>query len=73
MEFTEFKAEVRVVLQKVLKVSLTWIQGEFLATGAESGTKFTGVDLSEGEWFDYDEKAGEEVSITGVEWEIRRA
>jgi hypothetical protein len=48
-------------------------QGEFLATGAESGTKFTGVDLSEGEWFDYDEKAGEEVSITGVKWAIRRA
>ncbi|KAF2690995.1 DUF866-domain-containing protein [Lentithecium fluviatile CBS 122367] len=47
--------------------------GEFLATGAESGTKFTGVDLSEGEWFDYDEKAGEEVSVTGVKWEIRRA
>lgn len=48
-------------------------EGEFLATGAESGTKFTAVDLSEGEWFDYDEKAGEEVSITGVQWEIRRA
>ncbi|PVH99914.1 DUF866-domain-containing protein [Periconia macrospinosa] len=47
--------------------------GEFLATGAESGTKFTGVDLSEGEWFDYDEKAGEEVSITNVKWSVRRA
>jgi hypothetical protein len=47
--------------------------GEWLAEGAESGTKFTGVDLSEGEWFEYDEKAGEEVSITGVKWEIRRA
>ncbi|KAF1953328.1 DUF866-domain-containing protein [Byssothecium circinans] len=48
-------------------------EGEFLATGVESGTKFTGVDLSEGEWFDYDEKAGEEVSITNVKWSIRRA
>jgi hypothetical protein len=48
-------------------------QGEFLATGTDSGTKFTGIDLSEGEWFDYDEKAGEEVSITGVKWEVRRA
>jgi hypothetical protein len=44
-----------------------------LATGAETGTKFTGVELYEGEWFDYDEKAGEEVSITNVHWEIRRA
>ncbi|KAF2639818.1 DUF866-domain-containing protein [Massarina eburnea CBS 473.64] len=48
-------------------------EGEFLAAGAESGTKFTAVDLSEGEWFDYDEKSGEEVSITNVKWSIRRA
>ncbi|KAF2094662.1 DUF866-domain-containing protein [Rhizodiscina lignyota] len=47
--------------------------GEWLATGTESGTKFTGVDLSDGEWFDYDEKAGEEVSIKDIKWEIRRA
>ena len=46
--------------------------GEFLATGVDSGTKFT-VDLSEGEWFDYDDKAGEEVSIKDIKWEIRRA
>ena len=48
-------------------------QGDWKAVGAESGTKFEGIDLTEGEWFDYDEKAGEEVSITGVKWEIRRA
>ena len=48
-------------------------QGEFEATGSESGTKFTAIDLNEGEWFDYDEKAGEEVSIKDVKWEIRRA
>ncbi|KAH7414024.1 hypothetical protein DE146DRAFT_750199 [Phaeosphaeria sp. MPI-PUGE-AT-0046c] len=47
--------------------------GEFLATGAETDSKFTGIDLTEGEWFDYDEKASEEVSITGITWEIRRA
>ena len=39
----------------------------------ESNTKFTGITLDEGEWFDYDEKAGEEVSITNLKWEIRRA
>ncbi|PQE05239.1 DUF866 domain protein [Rutstroemia sp. NJR-2017a BBW] len=38
-------------------------EGEWLATGTESGTKFTAIDLTEGEWFDYDEKAGDEVSI----------
>ena len=48
-------------------------EGEFLATGIESGTKFSGIELPDGEWYDYDEKAGEEVSITNVEWEIRRA
>lgn len=47
--------------------------GEWSCTGLESGTKFTGVDLSEGEWFEYDEKAGEEVSIREVKWGIRRA
>jgi hypothetical protein len=39
----------------------------------ESGTKFAEIDLTEGDWYDYDEKAGEEVSITGVKWEVRRA
>ena len=39
----------------------------------ESGTKFGGIDLSEGEWFDYDEKVGEEVSVKDVKWEIRKA
>jgi len=48
-------------------------EGDWLADGAESGTKFTSVDLSEGEWFDYDEKLGEEVSIKDMVWEIRRA
>ncbi|KAG4421799.1 hypothetical protein IFR04_005049 [Cadophora malorum] len=35
-------------------------EGEWLATGIESGSKFTAIDLTEGEWFDYDEKAGDE-------------
>lgn len=48
-------------------------QGEWLADGLESGTKFTGIELEDGEWFDYDEKAGEEVSIKELVWEIRRA
>jgi hypothetical protein len=47
-------------------------QGEWLATGLESGTKFAAIDLDEGEWFDYDEKAGDEVSIKDLKWEISR-
>jgi hypothetical protein len=48
-------------------------QGEFTAKGLDTTTKFAAIDLTDGEWFDYDEKAGEEVSITNVKWEIRRA
>lgn len=48
-------------------------QGEWEAVGADSGTKFANIELGEGEWFDYDEKAGEEVSIKDIKWEITRA
>lgn len=44
-----------------------------MAEGVESGSKFTGIELIDGEWFDYDEKAGEEVSIKDLKWDITRA
>ncbi|KAF4626920.1 hypothetical protein G7Y89_g11236 [Cudoniella acicularis] len=47
-------------------------EGEWLVTGIDSGSKFTAIDLTEGDWFDYDEKAGDEVSIKDLKWEIRR-
>ncbi|KAJ8107647.1 hypothetical protein ONZ43_g6670 [Nemania bipapillata] len=47
--------------------------GEWLAEGTDSGTKFEGIELQDGEWFDYDEKANDEVSIKDLKWEIRRA
>ncbi|KAK0706506.1 hypothetical protein B0T26DRAFT_457509 [Lasiosphaeria miniovina] len=47
-------------------------EGEWLAEGVESNSKFTGIDLTEGEWFEYDEKTGEEVSIKELKWEINR-
>ncbi|KAH9820908.1 putative DUF866 domain protein [Teratosphaeria destructans] len=47
--------------------------GAWKATGVESGTKFADIDLTEGDWYDYDEKASEEVSIQNMKWEIRRA
>ncbi|APA08640.1 hypothetical protein sscle_04g034100 [Sclerotinia sclerotiorum 1980 UF-70] len=47
-------------------------EGDWLAVGTESGTKFTAIDLNDGEWYDYDDKAGEEVSIKDLKWEIRR-
>ncbi|ANB10930.1 hypothetical protein AWJ20_3724 [Sugiyamaella lignohabitans] len=47
--------------------------GVFKCQGEESGYKFPEVNLDDGEWFDYDEKAGEEVSITEVKWEFVKA
>lgn len=79
LEFVDFKADVCSSLKrchckcKRYRCDANTIQGEWQAVGAESGTKFTGIDLTEGEWYDYDEKAGEEVSIVNVIWEIRRA
>lgn len=48
-------------------------EGDWLAEGIDSGIKFTAIDLMEGEWFDYDEKAGDEVRIVNISWNIRRA
>ena len=74
MEFTEFKPDVGGDRVDNIETSADTIhQGEWEAVGTDSNTKFTGIDLSEGEWFDYDEKAGEEVSIKDLQWEIRRA
>ncbi|EGO56280.1 hypothetical protein NEUTE1DRAFT_146991 [Neurospora tetrasperma FGSC 2508] len=48
-------------------------EGSWLAEGVDSNTKFADIDLTEGEWFDYDEKANDEVSIKELKWEINRA
>ncbi|RKF55624.1 UPF0587 protein C2D10.03c [Erysiphe neolycopersici] len=47
-------------------------EGEWLANGTQSGNLFTKIDLTEGEWFDYDESSGEEVSIVDLKWEISK-
>ncbi|KAJ5101987.1 DUF866 domain protein [Penicillium alfredii] len=46
--------------------------GEWEAKGAESSTLFAGIDLSDGEWYDYDEKTSEEVSIKEISWDVGR-
>ena len=35
-----------------------------------SGQKFEDVDLSEGDWTEYDEKLGDSVEIMGLEWKF---
>lgn len=47
-------------------------EGVWQCVGEESGTKFEEVEVEDGEWYDYDEKAGVDVSITEVEWEVSR-
>lgn len=47
-------------------------EGLFQCKGADSKAKFMEVDLSEGEWYDYDDDAGAEVSVTNVEWSLDR-
>lgn len=49
-------------------------QGNFEAIGShKSKTPFNEIDLSEGEFYDYDDNAGNEVSITEIEWTIVRS
>lgn len=47
-------------------------EGRFECKGLNSGTTFNEVDLSDGEWYDYDDKVSEEVSVTEIKWEILR-
>lgn len=47
--------------------------GRFECRGANTTTKFDEVDLEDGEWYDYDDNAGEEVSVEEVKWEIARS
>ncbi|KAL1927735.1 hypothetical protein VTP01DRAFT_3556 [Rhizomucor pusillus] len=42
------------------------------AQGVESETPFQEIDLAEGEWAEYDEKAGEPVGIANIEVEFRK-
>ena len=37
-----------------------------------SKSSFDDVDLEDGEWYDYDDDRGEEVSVTEFRWEIAR-
>ncbi|ODV68833.1 hypothetical protein HYPBUDRAFT_104715 [Hyphopichia burtonii NRRL Y-1933] len=48
-------------------------EGRFQCKGLKSSTKFDEVDLEDGEWYDYDDQAGEEVSVIDVKWEISRS
>ncbi|KAG5437310.1 hypothetical protein PCK2_001012, partial [Pneumocystis canis] len=46
--------------------------GAWSCKGSQSNTLFHEINLSQGEWYDYDEKSQTEVSITNIKWEIKR-
>ncbi|KAF7799267.1 hypothetical protein EIP86_010499 [Pleurotus ostreatoroseus] len=48
-------------------------RGTWKCVGAESGTPFNEVELEEGEWVDYDEKAALPVGVSNIENEWCRA
>ncbi|RUS27451.1 hypothetical protein BC938DRAFT_483229 [Jimgerdemannia flammicorona] len=48
-------------------------QSGWMAKGAESGTRFDDIDLSEGEWVEYDEKSAVPVSISNIEAKFQKA
>jgi len=48
-------------------------KGTWKCVGVESGTVFDDVELTEGEWIDYDEKAALPVGVSEVEGEWSRA
>lgn len=47
-------------------------EGQWHCVGEELGTKFEEVDLEDKEWYEYDDKQGEEVSVTDVAFDIQR-
>lgn len=47
--------------------------GRWQCVGTESKTKFDEVDLEDLEWYDYDDKKGEEVGITEAQFEVARS
>ncbi|KAI8812999.1 hypothetical protein BJ742DRAFT_672978 [Cladochytrium replicatum] len=49
------------------------IQDLCTAEGVDSGTVFSDIDLSSGDWAEYDEKAGNSVSILDIETKITKA
>ncbi|KAI9461831.1 DUF866-domain-containing protein, partial [Boletus coccyginus] len=48
-------------------------RGQWTCRGTDSNTSFDEIDLQEGEWYDYDEKAALPVQITSVESRFSRA
>lgn len=42
--------------------------GRVARRGTRYANEVSAIDLQDGDWFDYDEKAGEEVSVKDMKW-----
>lgn len=65
LEFIGFDPKVRQTEMHFCRLSVNLnpqLKGPWKCVGAESGTAFDDVDLSEGEWTDYDEKVSQSPS-----------
>ncbi|KAJ9490001.1 hypothetical protein VN97_g3280 [Penicillium thymicola] len=74
-----YEAQEKQNTQKIIEMDCRGLEfiefkpdGEWEAKAVESTTTFSGIDLLEGEWYDYDEKKGEEVSIKEITWTVGR-
>ncbi|KAJ5479533.1 hypothetical protein N7530_005042 [Penicillium desertorum] len=74
-----YEAQEKQSAQKIIEMDCRGLEfiefkpdGEWEAKAIDSTTTFSGIDLSEGEWYDYDEKKGEEVSIKEITWTVGR-
>ncbi|OBA20570.1 hypothetical protein METBIDRAFT_43948 [Metschnikowia bicuspidata var. bicuspidata NRRL YB-4993] len=47
-------------------------EGRWVCEALNSTSIFDEVDLEDGEWYDYDDNKGQEVSVTDFKWEISR-
>jgi len=51
---------------------VTWHTGVGFSFKARSGAEFSDVDLTSGDWFDYDEAGGEPVGLNSIEYRFER-
>ncbi len=54
----------------MLSMSIVCRSQDIFTVEAASGTRFDDVDLSD-DWADFDEKAGDSVSVMNLEWRFK--
>ncbi|RKF54638.1 UPF0587 protein C2D10.03c [Golovinomyces cichoracearum] len=76
---TAYQQESPATRQKIIEIDCRGLdiiefspEGEWLANGSHSKTQFSSIDLTDGEWYEYDETLGEEVNILDLKWEITK-